>query len=102
MRFSTENIALTSAKHPWLVVVTWITVLAVSVVLIQNLLQDALDGTGGPTKTLEHMRAQQLIEDRLEVGIESSSDSEPSELSSEDSESEEDSRPISSLSSINC
>lgn len=87
MRFSTENIALTSAKHPWLVVVTWITVLAVSVVLIQNLLQDALDGTGGPTKTLEHMRAQQLIEDRLEVGIESSSDSEPSELSSEGSES---------------
>ena len=52
--------------------------LAVSVVLIQNLLQDALDGTGGPTRTLEHMKAQQLIEDRLEIDIESSSDSDQS------------------------
>ena len=83
MRFSTENIALVSAKHPWFIVAMWIAVLAVSVVLIQNLLQDALDGTGGPTRTLEHMKAQQLIEDRLEIDIESSSDSDQSELRSD-------------------
>jgi RND superfamily putative drug exporter len=65
MSLSTESIARTSAKHPWWTLLAWLLVLVGAFALNFTLVEDALDGEGGPTQTLEFERAQDLIDERL-------------------------------------
>lgn len=62
-RFSTEHIALGSARRPWLVVGLWLVTLGISVVLISTLLSDALTTQFAFTTTPESQRGLDLIEE---------------------------------------
>ncbi|MQF48404.1 MMPL family transporter [SAR202 cluster bacterium AC-647-N09_OGT_505m] len=66
MNLSTESLARSSSKHPWWTVLAWLLVLVGAYALSSTLVESALDGTGGPTQTLEFERAQNLIDERFE------------------------------------
>lgn len=62
---SSEYLARSSAHHPWRVLLGWCLILVASFVMTTTLVEDALDGEGGPTQTLEFEEAQNLIDSRL-------------------------------------
>lgn len=62
-RFSTEHIALASARRPWVVVGLWLVTLVIAVVLISTLLADALTTQFAFTTTPESQLGLDLIEE---------------------------------------
>jgi RND superfamily putative drug exporter len=65
MRISPESLARACGKHPWRILLTWLLALVVAFVLVTTLVEQALDGEQGPTRTLEYQRAQDLIDERF-------------------------------------
>jgi RND superfamily putative drug exporter len=62
---STEGLARTSARHPWLVIGSWLAVVVASIALIATLLSGALTTEVAFTNNPESKRAGDLLEDRL-------------------------------------
>ncbi len=62
---SSEYLARSSANHPWRVLLVWGLILVAAFVMTTTLVEEALDGEGGPTQTLEFQEAQNLIDGRL-------------------------------------
>src|SRR5262245_59856587 len=63
--FSPQDLARSSARHPWKVVAAWLVVLVVSFGLISNLLADGLTTEADITSSPDAKVGQQLLEDRL-------------------------------------
>jgi RND superfamily putative drug exporter len=73
MKLSTQSITSFSAKHPWWILGGWLLILACAFVSVSNLLPSALEGEGGPTKTLEYKIAENLINEKFDTSGESQS-----------------------------
>lgn len=65
MSLSIEGVAGFSGRRPWITILGWVLVLVISMGLIAQLSDTALDGEDGPTRELEFQRAENLIDERF-------------------------------------
>src|SRR3990170_7396397 len=65
LNLSTEALARSSARRPWVVIGVWVLILLVSFVLIFNFLGSALTNDSDFANTPESKRGRELLRDRL-------------------------------------
>ena len=65
LNLTTESIARTTSRHPWITIGAWAALLVMAVLLTVMFLGDALTSEGRVTNNPESQRANRLIEERI-------------------------------------
>ncbi len=67
----TGKLARRSAQHPWITAIAWVTTLVLALVIATGWLGDALTQEAETTASLESLTAEELVEERINGGVES-------------------------------